>query len=95
MKKYYTFLLCIFISLGAFSQSLSLSGELDDYTFYLKNNTEVDFLDGEKTIPACYYEFALRYPKADGKLFKGFVTTSADKIFESTNKGQSFKQKEQ
>ena len=43
MKKYYTFLLCIFISLGAFSQSLSLSGDLDDYTFYLKNNTEVDF----------------------------------------------------
>ena len=44
------------------------------------------FDSGEtKEIPACYYEFALRYPMADGKLYQGFVAKSADKIFESTD----------
>jgi hypothetical protein len=51
-------------------------------------NAEVDFEDGIHKIPACYYEFARRYPLPDGKLFRGFVEGSADKIFESTNKGQ-------
>jgi len=54
----------------------------------LAYNTEVEFSDGLYTIPACYYEFALRYPGPDGKLFQGFVAKSADKIFESTDKGQ-------
>jgi len=53
-------------------------------------NLDVEFTDGRFTIPACYYEFALRYPKPDGQLFRGFVEGSADKIFESTNKGQNF-----
>ncbi len=53
-------------------------------------NKEVEFTDGKFTIPACYYEFALRYLKPDGLLFRGFVEGSADKIFESTNKGQNF-----
>ncbi len=53
-------------------------------------NTEVDFEDGKYPIPACYYEFARRYPMPNGKLFRGFVEGSADKIFESTNKGQDF-----
>ena len=35
-------------------------------------------------IPSCYYEFAQRFD-VDGELYQGFVTTSADKIFESTN----------
>jgi hypothetical protein len=35
-------------------------------------------------VPGCYYEFAERFEK-DGKLFNGFITESADKIFESTN----------
>ncbi|MGL4837356.1 MAG: DUF1338 domain-containing protein, partial [Shewanella sp.] len=35
--------------------------------------------------PSCFYEFALRYPKANGELYTGFVAASADKIFESTN----------
>lgn len=43
------------------------------------------FSDGERAIPSCFYEFAKRYPKADGALFTGFVAESADKIFESTN----------
>lgn len=54
----------------------------------LANNIEVKFDDGTLTIPACYYEFAKRYPLASGKLYQGFVATSADKIFESTSKGQ-------
>ncbi|MBT1449856.1 DUF1338 domain-containing protein [Glaciecola sp. XM2] len=45
----------------------------------------VSFSDGELTIPSCFYEFAQRYPMADGKLYQGFVAASADKIFESTN----------
>ncbi|OBT08272.1 succinyldiaminopimelate aminotransferase [Shewanella sp. UCD-FRSSP16_17] len=45
----------------------------------------VDFADGELEIPTCFYEFARRYPMADGNLYTGFVAASADKIFESTN----------
>lgn len=51
-------------------------------------NKEVAFSNGKQVIPACYYEFAKRYPQADGSLFRGFIAGSADKIFESTNKGQ-------
>lgn len=47
----------------------------------------VTFDDGSThNIPGCYYEFAKRYPLADGKLYQGFVAKSADKIFESTNR---------
>jgi len=45
----------------------------------------VDFTDGSFEIPACYYEFAKRYPEKGGDLYQGFVAASADKIFESTN----------
>lgn len=44
------------------------------------------FADGEHSIPSCYYEFALRYPMEDGRLFQGFIEGSADKIFESTDR---------
>jgi hypothetical protein len=54
----------------------------------LANNIEVSFEDGKLTIPACYYEFAKRYPMNDGNLYQGFVAASADKIFESTSQGQ-------
>jgi hypothetical protein len=37
-------------------------------------------------VPACYYEFARRYPIANGELYQGFIAASADKIFESTNR---------
>lgn len=43
------------------------------------------FSDSTCSIPACFYEFAYRYPMADGRLFQGFVESSADKIFESTD----------
>lgn len=46
----------------------------------------VQFTDGTHSLPGCYYEFAKRYPMADGQLYQGFVAKSADKIFESTNK---------
>lgn len=45
----------------------------------------VEFSDITVEIPSCFYEFALRYPKANGELYTGFVAASADKIFESTN----------
>lgn len=51
----------------------------------LANKIKVQFLEGEYEIPSCYYEFAKRYPMPNGELFQGFVATSADKIFESTN----------
>jgi hypothetical protein len=46
---------------------------------------KIDFQEGSKEVPGCYYEFARRYPDSDGKLFSGFIAKSADKIFESTN----------
>ena len=59
-----------------------------EQTATLANTIEVTFADGKISIPACYYEFAKRYPMKNGKLYQGFVAKSADKIFESTNKGQ-------
>lgn len=54
----------------------------------LADDVEVNFSDGKHEVPACYYEFAQRYTLPDGKLYQGFVAKSADKIFESTDKGQ-------
>ena len=51
----------------------------------LADRVPVRFSDGERVIPGGFYEFAKRYPMADGKLYQGFVAASADKIFESTN----------
>lgn len=51
----------------------------------LADKVIVDFEEGSYRIPGCYYEFAYRYQKGDS-LFNGFVTQSADKIFESTDK---------
>lgn len=50
----------------------------------LAADVPVDFSDGKKLIPGCYYEFAQRFP-VNGSLYNGFVEQSADKIFESTN----------
>lgn len=51
----------------------------------LADQVEVLFSEGVRTIPGCYYEFAMRYPNKAGELFSGFIAGSADKIFESTN----------
>ena len=45
----------------------------------------VSFSQGAYEIRNSYYEFALRYPQANGELFLGFIAASADKIFESTD----------
>ncbi len=45
----------------------------------------VNFTEGTYDIPSCYYEFAQRYPGSDGKIYSGFIASSADKIFESTD----------
>lgn len=61
----------------------------------LADQVELDFEEGRYTVPACYYEFAKRYPDSRGKLFSGFIAGSADKIFESTDyrKAESKKSK--
>jgi len=51
----------------------------------MANTVEVQFSDASLKIPSCFYEFAIRHPLSNGELFKGFVASSADKIFESTN----------
>ena len=45
----------------------------------------IKFIDGTYDIPSCFYEFAKRYTNIDDDLYQGFVMSSADKIFESTN----------
>lgn len=54
----------------------------------LADSVEISFTDKKMVIPSCYFEFAKRYPLPNGKLYQGFVAQSADKIFESTNRGQ-------
>jgi hypothetical protein len=51
----------------------------------LADNVEIEFVEGIKKIPCCYYEFAERFLDNKGVLFNGFIEKSADKIFESTN----------
>ena len=60
--------------------------ELLEQSSTLAERVPVKFSDRVYPVPACYYEFALRYPMANGKLYQGFVAASADKIFESTNR---------
>ncbi|MDO6564333.1 DUF1338 domain-containing protein [Amphritea sp. 1_MG-2023] len=53
----------------------------------LADQIEVTFGCGHTTtVPSCFYEFAKRYKNAEGKLFDGFITNNADKIFESTHR---------
>ncbi|WP_448548123.1 2-oxoadipate dioxygenase/decarboxylase family protein [Thalassotalea fusca] len=51
----------------------------------IADKVTVQFSDKALEIPSCFYEFAKRYPLANGELYTGFVAASADKIFESTN----------
>ena len=60
--------------------------ELLEQSSIMADKMNVKFGANEETVPSCYYEFAKRYPDSSGKTYQGFVTTSADKIFESTNK---------
>jgi hypothetical protein len=54
----------------------------------LADKIQMQFLEKKENIPTCYYEFAYRYKKQNGELFSGFVTNSANKIFESTDTGK-------
>lgn len=51
----------------------------------MADKISVQFSDCLKEVPSCYYEFALRHELPTGERYQGFVTKSADKIFESTN----------
>ena len=46
----------------------------------------VDMEETVQSLPACYVEFAQRYPLDTGELYQGFIAASADKIFESTDR---------
>ena len=59
--------------------------QLLEQSSIMADKIEVAFEEGAHCIPACYYEFTKRYPDARGRLYSGFITSSADKIFESTN----------
>lgn len=59
--------------------------QLLEQSSILADKITVDFTDGSHQIPGCYYEFARRYPGADGNIYQGFIAASADKIFESTD----------
>lgn len=51
----------------------------------MADKVKVEFSERAELIPGGFYEFAKRYPMANGELYTGFVAASADKIFESTN----------
>lgn len=53
----------------------------------LADTVQLEFTDGSFAVPGCYYEFARRHPTGDGELFPGFIEGSADRIFESTDRG--------
>lgn len=63
--------------------------ELLEQSSTMANEIPTSFAEGVYNVPACYYEFAKRYPLKNGKLFQGFVAQSADKIFESTNRKEN------
>lgn len=59
--------------------------EMLEQSSTMAKSIDVKFSEGIYSVPACYYEFAKRYVDASGQLYQGFVTKSADKIFESTD----------
>ena len=59
--------------------------ELLEQSSTMADRASVRFSDQTAAIPSCFYEFARRYPRPDGQLYRGFVAASADKIFESTD----------
>lgn len=60
--------------------------ELLEQSSTMAGEIQWQFGNGMYSIPACYYEFAKRYPMTSGQLYHGFIAKSADKIFESTNR---------
>lgn len=66
-----------------------IKGEPEDFLIQASTMADrqvVEFKDaGQQQVSSCYYEFAQRFNQPDGNLYQGFVPSSADKIFESTN----------
>lgn len=60
--------------------------EMLEQSSTMAKDVVIEFEEGKHKVPACYYEFAKRYPMKDGQLYHGFIAKSADKIFESTNR---------
>lgn len=46
---------------------------------------KIEFEEGIYEIPACFYEFAIRYSNEQKEIFSGFIATNANKIFDSSN----------
>ena len=59
--------------------------ELLEQSSTIANKVSVRFKQGTFEVLNSYYEFARRYPQENGELYQGFIATSADKIFESTD----------
>jgi len=59
--------------------------QLLEQSSIMADKIDIPFEEGIRRIPACYYEFTKRYRDTKGNLFSGFIASSADKIFESTN----------
>ena len=51
----------------------------------MANKQMIEFKEGKKEIPSCYYEFAFRHKLPTGEEFPDFIADNANKIFESTN----------
>jgi hypothetical protein len=51
----------------------------------MANKQFVNFTEGKREIPSCYYEFAFRHKLENGNEFSDFIADNADKIFESTH----------
>jgi len=51
----------------------------------IADEIQFEFDQGTKNIKSCFYEFAKRFPQADGKEYQGFVAANANQIFSSTN----------
>jgi hypothetical protein len=53
----------------------------------LADRVPIELADGPLEVPTCYYEFALRHVVPEtGERYQGFVPTSADRLFESTDR---------
>ncbi len=59
--------------------------ELLEQSSIMANEVDIKFKQGTFKVLNSYYEFARRYPMANGQLYQGFIAASADKIFESTD----------
>ena len=62
------------------------AADLLEQSSTLADQASVAFSDGPRTIPGCFYEFALRHRDSSGTLYPGFVAANANKIFESTDR---------